>query len=174
MATKLFFLHLSSPFTIMPKSSKTTENNDLKVTALFPTLTPTDEPTSTSPTAKQIKWVANKGLYFPFSETTGDDVVEFQIKGTVIEPYLKGGPSSFSHSVSLELTNDKIESIKSYIYKAPNYIADTYRLPLDGTIAKFVSEENVSRPFREVWEISDERLVRNEDLRSSISVDRIK
>lgn len=32
----------------------------------------------------------------------------------------------------------------------------------------------MSRPIREVWEISDENLVRNEDLRSSVSVDRIK
>ena len=116
-----------------------------------------------------------QGSYYPFSEATGSDIVEFRIHGTVMDsPFLKGGPTSFSHSVSLDLSDEDIELLKSYVYKIPNYEPDTYRWPIQVNAAKFTCKENVNQPFTDIWEIDDEKLIRNEDLRSPISYERVK
>ena len=92
---------------------------------------PVEPPVSLVPTPDLIQWIANKGSYYPFSEATGSDIVEFRIHGTVMDsPFLKGGPTSFSHSVSLDLSDEDIELLKSYVYKIPNYEPDTYRWPI--------------------------------------------
>ena len=59
-----------------------------------------------TPSANEIEWVANKGLYYPFSRgTRGGDVIEFLIQGKVAEYYLRVD-SSYSPSISLELMTD--------------------------------------------------------------------
>jgi len=83
-----------------------------------------------------------------------------------MEPFLKGGPNSYSHTVSIDLSNENVNLIKSYVYKLPNYDPVFYRWPIQVNAAKFTSNENVSKPFSEVWEISDEKLIRNENLRA--------
>src|SRR5579859_3163012 len=88
--------------------------------------------------------------------------------------FLKGGPDSFSHTVSLDLSDDSVELIKSYVYKIPNYAPNLYRWPIQVNDAKFTSKENVTLAFSEVWEVSNEKLIRNEDLRSHISCERVK
>src|SRR5579859_630512 len=170
------FSSLQSSFIIMPKrpppaSSNTTEQNEIKLTDLMPV-----EPAPlTAPTPDQIQWIANKGSYYPFSEATGSDVVEFRLHGTVMDSvFLKGGLTSYSHSVCLDLSDEDVELLKSYVYKIPNYDPDTYRWPLQVNTAKFTCKENVSQPFTDVWEIDDEKLIRNEDLRAPISYERVK
>ena len=37
-----------------------------------------------------IKWVERKGIYHPFSEDGGRDMVEFSLNGTVVKAYLLG------------------------------------------------------------------------------------
>src|SRR5579859_5330158 len=74
-------------------------------------------------------------------------------------PFLKGGPISFSHSVSLNLSDEDIELLKFYVYKIPNYKPDTYRWPIQANAAKFTCKENVNQPFTDIWEIDNERLI---------------
>src|SRR5436190_21256845 len=163
-----FILHPTSDFFTMVKRQNPDlhsehKNNNLKLTDLMPV----ELHTSTAPTPDEIQWISNKSSYYPFSEATGSDVVEFQVHGTVMDPtFLKGGPDSFSHTVSIDLSDENVELIKSYIYKIPNYDPNIYRWPIQVNAAKFTSKENVGLPFLEVWEISDEKLIRNEDLQS--------
>ena len=146
-------------------------NNNLKLTDLMPV----EPPMSTAPTPDEIQWISNKSSYYPFSEATGSDVVEFRVHGTVMDPtFLKGGPDSFSHTVSIDLSDENVELIKSYVYRIPNYNSNIYRWPIQVNAAKFTSKENVGQAFSEVREISDEKLIRNEDLRSPISYERVK
>ena len=81
----------------------TTEQTDIKLTDLM-TVEP---PAPTAPAPDQIQWVSNKGSYYPFSEEiSGSDIVEFRVHGTIIDtPFLKGGPTSFLHSVSVDLSD---------------------------------------------------------------------
>jgi len=74
----------------------------------------------------------------------------------------------------LDLSDDDIELLKSYVYKIPNYEPDTYRWPIQVNAAKFTCKENVNQPFADIWEIEDAKLIRNEDLRSLISYERVK
>jgi hypothetical protein len=126
------------------------------------------------PAPDQIQWIANKNSYYPFSEATGSDIVEFRTHGTVIDAFLMGGPDSYSHSVSVDLGDCDIDAIRSYVYKAPNYNPHTFGWPVDVNAVKFVSKEEVRKPFADVWEISDEKLIRNEPSRSPISCERVK
>ena len=92
-----------------------------------------------------------------------------------MDPYLEGGPNSFSHSVSIDLSDEDVELLKSYIYKIPNYDPGLYyRWPIDVDAAKFSSKDSVTKPFLDVWEIDDAKLIRNEDLRAPISWTKVK
>src|SRR5277367_927414 len=102
------------------------------------------------------------------------NIVEFRVHGTVMEPYLEGGPNSFSHSVSIDLSDEDVELLKSYIYRIPNYDPGLYRWPIDVNAAKFSSKDSVTKPFLDVWEIDDAKLIRNEDLRAPISWAKVK
>ena len=159
-------------FIVMPRPEKRTSDTaeQTKLTDLIPI----EPPASTTPSPNKIQWIANKHYYYPFSEATGSDIVEFRVHGTVMEPYLKGGPDSFSHSVLIDLSDDNADLLKSYIYTTPNYHPRNFQWPLDVNAAKFVSKNNVSKPFQDVWEIADEQLVRDEDCRSPISFARVK
>ena len=77
-------------------------------------------------------------------------------------------------TVSVDLCNKDIELIKSYVYKVPNYDSHTYRWPIQVNVAKFVCKENVSKPFPDIWEITDEKSIHNENFRSPISWERVK
>jgi len=147
------------------------EDDNSKLTDFIPV----EPPTSTAPTPDEIQWISNKNSYYPFSEATGPDMVEFIVHGTVMDQtFLRGGPESFSHTVSIDLSNKNVELLKSYIYKIPNYVPNIYRLPIQVNAAKFTSKENVGLPFSEVWEISDGKLIRDVDLRTPISFERVK
>src|SRR5271170_125333 len=92
-----------------------------------------------------------------------------------MDPYFEGGPNSFSHSVSIDLSDEDVELLKSYIYKIPNYDPGLYyRWPIDVDAAKFSSKDSVTKPFLDVWEIDDAKLIRNEDLRAPISWAKVK
>jgi hypothetical protein len=153
----------------MPKRTSDTAEQT-KLTDLLPI----EPPASTTPSPDRIQWVANKHSYYPFSEETGSAVVEFRVHGTVMEPYLKGGPDSFSHSVSLDLSDDDADSLKAYISTTPNYHPRDFQWPLDVNAAKFVSKTNVSKAFKDIWEIDDKKFIRDEDCRSPISFERVK
>jgi hypothetical protein len=58
--------------------------------------------------------------------------------------------------------------------KPPDYDADTCCWLISGDVAKFVSKENITKTLPEIWEVSDEKLVRNEDLRVPVSYERVK
>jgi hypothetical protein len=60
------------------------------------------------------------------------------------------------------------------ISTVPNYHSQHYRLPIKVNAVKFSCKENVSKRFSEVWEIADEKLVRNEPSHSSVSWERVK
>ena len=153
-----------------PESSTEPKNTNQKLTDLMPI----GPPMKTAPTPDEIQWITNKTSYYPFSEATGLDMVEFRVHGTVMEPFLKGGPGAYSHTVSIDLSNENVALIKSYVYKIPNYDPAVYRWPIEVNAVKFTSKEKVSLPFSEVWEISDEKLICNEHLRSPISWERVK
>ena len=91
-----------------------------------------------------------------------------------MHPYFEGGPNSFSHSVSIDLSDEDVELLKSYIYKIPNYDPGLYWWPIDVNAAKFSSKDSVTEPFLDVWEIDDAKLIRNEDLRAPISWTKVK
>jgi len=159
----------------MPKrahTESTTEhkNSNLKLTDYMPV----EPPEVIAPTPDEIQWIANKSSYYPFSEATGSDVVELRVRGTVMEPFLKGGLDSFSHSVSVDLSDEDVMLIRSYVYEIPNYNSVGYRCPIQVNAIKFTSKENVAQPFPDIWEISDEKLIRNEHLRSPVSYQRVK
>ena len=85
------FLFITPVFIIMLKRPSYTQN-DIKLTDLMPV----EPPVSPVPAPDLIQWIANKGSYYPFSEATGLDIVEFHIHCTVMDsPFLKGGPTSF-------------------------------------------------------------------------------
>ena len=106
-----------------PDSQTGHKNNNLKLTDLMSV----ESPTMTAPSPNEIQWIANKTFYYPFSEATVSNVVEFRVHGTVMEPFLKGGPSAFSHTVSINLSDENVELIKSYVYKIPNDDPSIYR-----------------------------------------------
>ena len=57
------------------------ENDNSKLTDFIPV----EPPTSTAPTPDEIQWISNKSSYYPFSEATGPDMVEFIVRGTVMD-----------------------------------------------------------------------------------------
>lgn len=158
---------------VRSKNSNSSDDN-IKLTALLPTTSVAGSQTYSPPTADDIEWVSNKGLYYPFSKVTGgSEVVEFRIQGKVMECYLRADPS-YSHSISLEITSDQVDLIKSYVYNVPNFDSGSYRWPFVGMVAKFTSKEELNKAFRDVWEVDDEDSIDNERLRLPISVDRVK
>jgi hypothetical protein len=51
---------------------------------------------------------------------------------------------------------------------------DIYHWPFLGTVAKITPKEYLSKPFKDVWEVNDERLIHDGHLRSSVSVNHVK
>jgi len=124
--------------------------------------------------ATEITWVLNKSLtiYFPFSEATGKEVMEFNLKGVVSDVYLRAG--AFSHSIMVKVDDDKLRDIKDVVLEAPNCKdAEEYHWPITCDVVKFTSKENLASAFENVWKIDNEKLVRNEDLRKPISIEQI-
>ena len=66
---------------------------------------------------------------------------------------------------------DQMDLIKSYVFYAPNYNLNIYHWPFLGTVAKFISKEYLSKPFKDIWEVDNETLVYDERLWSPVSVD---
>jgi hypothetical protein len=79
----------------------------------------------------------------------------------------------FSHTISLELTDDEVKYIKSLVSQAPNYTDIDYRWPFDNTVAKFSSKGNLKNAFADIWEIRNDKLLRNYDLRIPISFEKV-
>jgi hypothetical protein len=147
------------------------DDDNLKLTDFMPV----EPPMSTAPTPDEIQWIANKNSYYPFSQATGADVVEFRVHGTVMDPYLEGGANSFSHGISIDLSDEDVALIKSYVHKIPNYTPGRlYRWPIEANAVKFTSKDNVAKPFLDIWEIDDAKLIRNENLRAPISWTKVK
>jgi hypothetical protein len=88
-----------------------TQGANTKLTDLM-TPVESDGNLPSSPTLDQIEWVVNKSSYYPFSEATGSDIVEFRVHGTVMEAFLKGGIDSFSHTLLVDVSDKDVESIK--------------------------------------------------------------
>jgi hypothetical protein len=127
-----------------------------------------------SSVATEITWVLNKTqtIYFPFSEATGKGVMEFTLKGIVNDVYLRAG--AFSHSIMVQVDEDKVKDIKDIVLGAPNCKdTDDYHWPITGNVVKLTSKENLNSAFENVWKIDNEKLVRNEDLRHPTSIDQI-
>lgn len=127
-----------------------------------------------SSVATEITWVLNKTqtIYFPFSEATGKGVMEFSLKGTVNDVYLRAG--AFSHSVMVKIDDNKMRDIKDIVLQAPNCRnAEEYHWPITGDVIKLTSKEKLDSAFENVWKIDDEKLVRNEELRCPISINQI-
>ena len=154
-------------------SEITSDKTDLKLTDLLPTDPDASQSGALAPEPDQLRWVANKGLYYPFCEAKGQDVVEFRVRGTVMNSYLKGGKESYSHTVMLDVFDKDIDVIKSYGNTAPTYNPDNFRYSININTVKFVSKVDVYKPFEDVWEIKDERLYRNEKSRVPISWERV-
>jgi hypothetical protein len=127
-----------------------------------------------SSVATEITWVLNKTqtIYFPFSEATGKGVMEFTLKGIVNDVYLRAG--AFSHSIMVQVDEDKVKDIKDIVLGAPNCKdTDDYHWPITGNVVKLTSKENLNSAFENVWKIDNEKLVKNEDLRHPTSIDQV-
>ena len=156
-----------------PTSEMANEKIDLKLTDLLPTDPDAVQSGPSTPAPDQLQWIVNKGLYYPFCEAMGQDVVEFRVHSTVMDAYLKGGKESYSHTIMLDVLDKDIDIIKSYGDTAPSYIPATFRYSIKVNAVKFVSKVDVFKPFEDIWEIKDERLIRNESSRVPILWERV-
>ena len=92
-----------------PNSDTVEYDTNVKLTDWMPAVEPL---MSTALALDQIQWVVNKNSYYPFSEATGSDVVEFWACRTAMEGFLMSEPDSFWHSVSVNLSDSDVHSIK--------------------------------------------------------------
>jgi hypothetical protein len=108
-----------------------------------------------------------KGVYYPFSDTAGNEVLEVRVKGTVVDGNLKSDVK-YSHTISFDLgeNSDEIEYIKSLASQAPKY--NKYE-----TVVKFSPKEDLKNAFADIWEIGDERMLGNYDLRKPIHFEKV-
>ena len=71
------------------------------------------------------------------------------------------------------MRTDEIEYIRSLASQAPKYSKYEYRWPLDKTVVKFSSKEDLKNAFADIWEIGDERMLGNYDLRKPIHFEKV-
>ena len=79
----------------------------------------------------------------------------------------------FAHIISLELTDDEVNYIKLLASHVPDYTDCEYYWPFDKTVAKFLCKENLKGHFSDIWEIRDDKLLRNYDLRIPVSFKKV-
>src|SRR5271169_6801551 len=98
------------------------------------------------------QWVRNRGRYFLFpainpSEETSisqtEEMIEFNVVGTLVDSFLND--KAKSHTITVELSREKIEEIKALVRTSPNFNANEYRWPFVGRDAKFTSKDSTGR-----------------------------
>jgi hypothetical protein len=107
-----------------------------------------------------VQWVSNKGRYHAFDPRPSDatdndtqDVIEFEVVGTLTRAFLQA--SAKSHTISVDIGHCEIDGIKSIVRTVPNFQERGYRWPFEGTDAKFTSKDNLEDAYDEIWDGRD-------------------
>jgi hypothetical protein len=107
-----------------------------------------------------VQWVGNKGRFHAFdprpSDATDDDtqdVIEFEVVGTLTRAFLQA--SAQSHTISVDIGHSEINGMKSIVRTVPNFQERAYRWPFEGTDAKFTSKDNLGDAYDEIWDGRD-------------------
>jgi len=141
----------------------------------------TSKSSATTIIPSQMKWVKNRGKYFLFSivkstdssETEqGIEMIEFNVKGIVINTFLSS--KAKSHTIFIQLTSENIAAIKTLIRTSPEFHeTNSYRWPFVGTHAKFTSKDDIGDEYQSVWNGRGVKDLNNPDNRHKISADMI-
>ena len=116
----------------------------------------TSKSSATTIIPSQMKWVKNRGKYFlsPIVKSTdsseteqGIEMIEFNVKGIVINTFLSF--KAKSHIISVQLTSQNIADIKTLICISSKFHeTNSYRWSFVGTHAKFTSKDDIDDEYQ--------------------------
>ena len=69
--------------------------------------------------------------------------------GTVINSFLRA--RALSHTVMIEVSNEEVETLKSFIRTVPEFDERHYRWPFTGNTVKFTCKRDLDSAFKYVW-----------------------
>ena len=99
-------------------------------------------------------------------------VAEFEVEGKVVTSFLR--KSEFSHTITITLTDEDIECIKTIVKTSPGFAENNFRWPIVGKDVKFVSKVNLDEDYENIWDGRSIANIYNVDARQKLIPDDIK